>query len=583
MNNLKLGILQKETLYLKLGLSVCFLLTLLSLIIIERSPAKGYEISIYSNTPVLVWISLIFGESIGIAVIIYSSFKKIKGNWWIIGFFLIILDNFIFISLAGLRGYIYYAGSDSFFHISEIELINQNGYLTNNNYPVIHILASELSEMALISPPDIARYLPAFLSVIFLNIFIFLLAGELVPDKKVAILASATSSVMLFNNLHVQIYPHFFSTIMFSLFFYIYFKSKRKKSLELILIQLLLLLVFPFSHPSSSLALIFILFALTLAEIAYCKQYNLDLSIRDMSINSILFSLIILIMWVMASRLFDSGINNILGNILQPWQNGQLNVAVEIASNLTFVESLEYFLKMYGDTLVCIFASIMFSSFIIFKFANKIKIDKYVFFLSIMILITIPIEYFFFFGVKIQAIGRLLNLLYALIFAPIALGCLLKDNYTNKGIFFSSLLILFLLIVSILSIYSSPWTYSASWHVTDMDVTGSSWLLNNKNPDLLVDPMALSLFLVPGKYGLIPEHFGYDFHNKSLRDSFSQKCYICITKRCKLINLYPVLVKAKLNLKGGWGFNADDFLKLEEDPSVLKLYSNGEFYSTAIL
>jgi len=88
--------------------------------------------------------------------------------------------------------------------------------------------------------------------------------------------------------------------------------------------------------------------------------------------------------------------------------------------------------------------------------------------------------------------------------------------------------------------------------------------------------MGIDPSLMRGTVGLIPAHFNYSYH-KTLSESLAQDCYVCINKRCKLANADPMVAKARLNMASGWGFNEEDFDKLEHDPSVNKLYSNGEF------
>ena len=70
-----------------------FVLITLTLLIIKNSPAKGYELSIYTSTPFLAWIFLIVSATGGISIILHQAFiGDKKSNWWIIGFLILILN-----------------------------------------------------------------------------------------------------------------------------------------------------------------------------------------------------------------------------------------------------------------------------------------------------------------------------------------------------------------------------------------------------------------------------------------------------------------------------------------------------------
>lgn len=57
----------------KIVVTICFILTSLSLILIERTPARGYEISIYSSNP-LIWMLLIASTGGAIFLLVYEAF-----------------------------------------------------------------------------------------------------------------------------------------------------------------------------------------------------------------------------------------------------------------------------------------------------------------------------------------------------------------------------------------------------------------------------------------------------------------------------------------------------------------------------
>ncbi len=167
-----------------------------------------------------------------------------------------------------------------------------------------------------------------------------------------------------------------------------------------------------------------------------------------------------------------------------------------------------------------------------------------------------------------------------MVVTPVLVGFVLHKLFKNKkrALTITAVVIILALTsgISIFSVYHSPWIFSASWHITNMDVKGSDWFLAHRNSSLEFDAMGVDPSLLLGKIGLMPAHFNYSYH-ETLGESLARDSYAVINKRCKLANADPMIVKTRLGMRSGWGFNEDDFKKLENDSSVAKLYSNGEF------
>ena len=172
----------------------------------------------------------------------------------------------------------------------------------------------------------------------------------------------------------------------------------------------------------------------------------------------------------------------------------------------------------------------------------------------------------------------MLNHLYRMTVAPVLVGFVLYELFKNKkravAITAVAIIIALTFSVSLFSVYHSPWTFSPSWHITNMDMEGSEWFSAHKNSTLEFDGMGNPL--VVGKIGLIPAHFNYSSH-KTLGESLAQDCSAIVNKHCKSVNADHMVAKTRINMVSGWRFDEEDFDRLECDPSVAKLYSKGEF------
>ena len=160
----------------KLLAIVGFGLITIGIFLLYNSPAEGYELSIYSATPVLVWVFLLTSLSIGLLIIIQQAFASQRDNFWLIGFFLAALAIFVILIIPPLRGYLSFGSGDSLVHIGIINDLMANAHLGEGNfYPITHILVAMISQIRGISSMWSSGYLLPFISVLFM-VSTFLLA-----------------------------------------------------------------------------------------------------------------------------------------------------------------------------------------------------------------------------------------------------------------------------------------------------------------------------------------------------------------------------------------------------------------------
>jgi hypothetical protein len=576
MNDIASAIIHESKIGLKAQAVVCVLSTMISIVAISFLPEKGYEISIYSSTPYFVWSLLFLSSVIGITILVRESFdQKKKSNFYLLGLFIIALNNFIFISLSALRGYLYYASSDTIYHLKEAQSIMLNGYISSTNfYPFLHLIYSIIAEITMLQPLEISRYLPAYIYIIFYMLFTFTLALNIM-NKSFAILAWIATSPMLFNNLSVQLYPQSLSVLLFPMIFYLYIKIIKNRQWNFSILFISVLLIFPFTHPASSLAMIFILLAIETARAAYSLRYKGHFSLSSISINPIICSSIVFFLWLSNFKLISQGLANIEEQIFNPKGNQFIISASGTLSELNIIEIIKYNFLMYGDTIIIMVLSVLAIIEIFRKYYRGIKLNEYVYLFSIIFITSLLLSFFFFMGTHSETIGRLLNLSYMIIPATILVSYytyihLTKINWiTPLALFFSLITIL-----SVLSLYQSPLTYSASFQLTRMDLAGSNWFLKYNNSDLNFDSTSIENFLLNGKPQLLPKDF---YYISQLRNSITQDSYLLINKRCRQMNQDHMISKIQLNFASGWGLDRNFFSQFKIDSSVANIYSNGEF------
>ncbi|MGI6078556.1 MAG: hypothetical protein ACOYCB_10440 [Fastidiosipilaceae bacterium] len=559
---------------------LAYLFTIIALFIILFSPARGYELSIYTSSPLAMWFFLISSTAGSILIIIWLSSSGRFNTVYLLSSFLLLLNNFIILSLPALRGYFQYAAGDPISHLSEIQSIVSNGYMGEHNiYPLLHIIYVALSELSGQSANILSRYTPPLFSLIFLMLFMVLLAKVSLPKSVPISLVLPATTVLYFNSLHFLVYPHVFSILLLPMAFYIFFKCSHSNAWQWTLLSVLLLIAVPFTHPTGGTIVIVTLCISAIALKVLRDRMHLSNN-RKSFLKQLLIPLVVLFTWHSNFGIFNNKVAGFFSTFFQVSNDPHITYFVQIADRLTFMENLTFVLRMYGDTLIFCVLSIASTIFI---FKSIMRKDKD--YANLLVLVI-----FFYYGFLIQGIifsavgsvtvGRMLNLPCSMVVTPILVGfglyALFQGLSKERASFLISSILIVVFVVSLLSVFHSPWTFSPSWHITNMDNSGSSWIADYRDATLNFEAMGLDSSLLGGSTEVIPQGFSYD---SPLGNAINDDNYLLINKRCIMANTNLMVAKAKLNVKHGWGFGLTEYTKIDSDYSINRIYSNGEFDS----
>ena len=578
------GLLNAETgqnRLLKIISSISFILIALALILIAKdSPARGYELSIYSCLPWITWLFLISTLAIGISIIVYEAFTS-KSNFWLVGFFIILLVNFIILSLQIFRGYYVYGLPDPLAHLEYARSIASTGFISEGNfYPVTHILGAVLIEISSI-PPEIAmKYLPVIFTVLFM-LFTYLLASVVSPKKEYGILAAAASSALLFSYYHLTPYPHALSLLTFPLMFYLYFKSLNTPSLSNKIALIILILLFPFFHPVLEMVLISCLVIAEVAKLGCARRIRYSCRAGNISLNPALISFITFFLWISYFAVLGSTVRRVFR-----WVGGEASVVAR-AGELEPVFGLgpwgffKLLLKMYGHDLIFVILSLIVLAIIIRYFLQRRNEVGNLFILSLLFLTSSIIYIILAMSLGLVTWGRILGANIGMWAAPVLASFGLYEMFRRPkipkvtGIAAVAIILFSASTIGVFSVYRSPWISQPNWQVTQMDMRGSEWFSSHKLSDFAFAPMG---WIGGYYYFKMPEHFGYPEH-KIVGDVIEKNTYIVLTERFKQASEEPAL-KEWMNIPDCFakpGFNREDFVRIKEDPSVNEVYTNKEF------
>jgi len=197
--------------------------------------------------------------------------------------------------------------------------------------------------------------------------------------------------------------------------------------------------------------------------------------------------------------------------------------------------------------------------------------------------------------------GPLRTLVYVVIVCTVLAGFMLyqimqreqqrqRSNYVHR---LAPLLVIIILIAIFMSgalkLYPSSYVLMPNWQITKTTIAGMDWFLHNKDTrkeltGLTIAPGRFADFLISpeerkGRGDIpryvaedlrLPYHFGYN-ERLTLGDSYNDDVYLILNEQDRVVyrEIYPEMAQLR--------FLPEDFEKLEQDPYVDRLYSNGGF------
>jgi hypothetical protein len=579
----------------KIIASISFILLSISLYLAHNSPTAGYELSIYAATPILVWFSLIAAMLGGFIVVIYqvTSREYQKSKFWLVGLLIILLSLLSLLYVPCIRGYVWWLGDQTSL-LGLVKDITSTSHIPGSNfYPVYHLLIAQSSLITSFSEIKL-EMLYSGLPVLVYFISIYLLSRYVLPEKGSWLLSCG---LLVGIPVFLATTPFFFSTLWIPLIFYFSFKSGSPGYMTLFII---LLVFYPFFHVLSSLLLIAILAVVILATIAYRFILHKEgINIRfyiGSSIAALIVEAIILIQWILQFSWLYKNIKLLWSQIIsstRPDVVGGMKGTLD-KIDVAGLEFIKLLFTIYGPQLVFSVLSVV-AGFILIKQIRAKKINSHtvhVFILLIVFLFLGLLYSLYLLGVPgLAAIQPTRIIFFLTLFSPILAGfCFINSiDKTRFRLLASIIIILIVTVTSVLatfSFYDSPIRKRPGNQLTQRNINGTAWLIDNKITDIgCIDIMTPIGRLATGLLGsleagkradldrgsynseIVPDHFSYN--NRSiLGEIYVENKYLVITTKDRILytELWSMIGR----------FTYTDFDLLENDISVDRVYSNGD-------
>lgn len=584
----------------KIAASICFCLITVALIVINQSPATGYEPSIYEATPIIVWVCLIVTIACGICIIVQQSIKKDpSGNLWLIGLTLIVLSNAIILSLHILRGYAMWAPmGDPSTHLGLVQQTINNGTI-ENIYPVIHIYLAELALVLNIDPLILYKWVPVLFGLLSM-VFMYFLAKALLPSKGHVMIATIAGTILI-HGWYLNLTPNHLANLAFPLALFLLIKSHTPGSIPWRILFMIVLFIMTLYHPIPPLALIIFLLTIWVPWAIALRLSRGTIKSRSdyfgFRSGATIFLIVWWITWLSSFWIWNKLIINVKYLITEGGPRAIDRLLGTITAGLEYGYSIfEQFFKIYGGITVFILLSAI--AFIILrkKISQNSELRKPFTLFGPIVAIGLLIIALYFSNL---GFGPTRFLIYMIIPCSILAGFVLYEfmrwsiSHTKwLSRVMASAIIALLVILSfnqITTLYPSPYVVNYNYQATKTDLNGLDWFFDNRyDPsyyttwrirveqytdfmlgadDVFNTPADSSP--VPDSWAENPHNLGYDDYNY-IGQSFNHDSYLLVNEMGKRLNsMFPTIPL----------FNVTEYslLKLENDRSANKLYSSGGF------
>lgn len=563
---------------LLVGLGIVFCLA-------KTQPATGYRLSMYDSLSTWQWVVVLSSIIAGIVVIVFGSVFLMPSQLRHAGFALLLLANILVVLLPYLNQMAFSDRGDHLSHFAESGFILKSGTTQESNvYPITHILVSETVLLLGVPLPTVIALVGPFFYVVFI-IFSYLLAWQVLPRRAAVLSALAASVVSCYY--YKEVFPMGFAFITFPLLYSLYFSYSKQRQVSNAIALLVLIILLPFFHPVSSF-----MAALGLASAGmgkFCSRGFMGAGHNRPSLVIPSISFIVLLIWIWEKFwVWNSLVRNVYGWFKLELLNRPFVEMAEEALNKLGLSPLgraELFVRMYGHIFVFIIMSMwVFTRLLKNRKASHLKghdlLFAYMCFLVLVILVQ-GVDWLR--PLTELTSGRIIWLVTALL--PLSVGVAafwinvggLVRGYATRLLLVNGIFI-FASIVGVFALYPSPLTYRAEPSLSRMELKGAEWLLRNYDTrtgimaftaDNLIGKRLPQVFGFPARPPRIlpvSEHFGYD-RVEICGSLLEYDAYLYLNK---MDRFYPVLYPQVGR------FTQADFDRLDEDPTVAKIYLDGD-------
>ncbi len=243
--------------------SFAFVLLSFGVVSAYSSPATGYELSIYSGTPIVYWLSLAVSLFVTVFLLLSKNRNKTVG---------LTLGSVAIASLLCLpiiRGYYHVGATDALSHWAIAQEVLQSGDIVGWQYPALHVGTATWSLVTGQSPNTVIFLLAAIYGLTF-PLFVYLSVRRLDNGKQRAKYIGFLSAILFLpiNQIGVRIEAHPTSQAVLYLpviiFVTILYYDRLQKRASILLLPLVSFYIYLHPQQAANLILLLGLLSVTL-------------------------------------------------------------------------------------------------------------------------------------------------------------------------------------------------------------------------------------------------------------------------------------------------------------------------------
>jgi hypothetical protein len=572
----------------KILLSIGFALVTLGVLVAYANPVRGYEYSIYTQTPAAVWACIALAFVASVVVMFFADESMSRAGVALSGITMLSV-----VSLPLVRGYHYKGEGDSLSHWGQTMNL-MAGYVDGNEivYPAVHLFASTA---AFVTGMPLNRVLLVTVIVFLASFFVFIpLTVRSISVERNVVLFSVLAGFFLLpvnhNSGGLYVHPasqaHMFApVVIFSLIaFYV---ERRARTFVLFIVTFGMYIIL---HPQQAANLLIVLSSLIAAHYLFQNWDRVRGSVPGPNLGYT-FGLATAIFWVWIYRLgrFESHLAGRVERIFVDTEVGR--PTADRASSLEAVGGSlpEVFFKLFFVPSVFSLVTAVLSLVILLAllapgwerpafnpFSTLSNREKSVLaFLSasivpLFILFLVYIQH----GTGSDQYFRHHAFIMAVVTIVGAIGIgklLLNVNRASAAQTFAIVSIV-LLALSLLVVFPSPYFYQSSSHVTEAQVEGFETVYEHDDDSIAYDRHRSN----PSRYGDltvgepetrsmlsgVPPHFS----DQNVTDEYDEQTYIPVTESSEIRNAV---------VWNGFRFDHDDYRYIDNTDESNRVVSNG--------
>jgi hypothetical protein len=571
-----------------LGLISTGSLLALFIMLASSSTAQGYELSLYDTFNPFFFL-VFFISFISSTIGLFQAVKREKiDTLTLIFIFSIFLLLLTLIFLPYFREYTFYGRHDGLSHIGMIQDVLKFGYLgTDNFYPVLHIFSSASLLVTGIQSVYLVR---EFIMPVF---YLMYITGVLVITKRITKNRVYGIFGILFASIPVLGLGSFTTSnilfLMLPFILYLFYLNVHIHSLPTKIIFILSILFVPFMHPEIVMFLlgVFILFYI----LSRINQVDFD-KYASVSRNSVIIIGMSFFLWFIANSKLFQFVRKIYTSLFLNLGEAPIDTYSMLLSRsqLTFNEFALLVIKREGAIIIYLFLALIII-LLFFKGKYRKNLDtNLILFGSIFCITILWMVTSLFFDI-IVGYDRILkfSVFAAVIVISIFLIRYFKDFSYRKTLYPALFVVLLCsMILSTFCIYDSPHIETYNGQVSAMELSGANWLVQTGDRDIV----PLQILFTFGRFVhaiegfnysmqkdytyatvlydqnvVIPDHFCYT-NSSRFGEGMTEDKYVITNELMKrfYFELWPQHAR----------FIPNDFTRVDKDPTVEKLYTNGE-------